>query len=74
MTTELTNIIQLIKAKEFELAYQLMIGNPWIYMDCSDEEFRDLYHAYYTWVERTSWHFRDRARYIDLWNTNNRYK
>lgn len=45
MTPELTNIIQLIKAKEFELAYQLLIGNPWIYMDCSDEEFAEINYA-----------------------------
>lgn len=39
MTQELTNIIELIKAGQYELAYELFKGNPSIYEDCSEEEF-----------------------------------
>lgn len=47
MDRELENIIELIKSKEFELAYQLLIGNPSIYMDCSDEDFAEIHQAFF---------------------------
>lgn len=47
MTQELTNIIELLKAEEFNLAYELLKGDPSIYEDCSDDEFFiDFYNCF----------------------------
>lgn len=75
MTKELTNIIQLIKAKEFELAYQLLIGNPWIYMECCIDDFNELFKAYKPEykdipLDHDDWIFTcpDRTSHIEYWS------
>lgn len=73
MTPELTNIIQLIKAKEFELAHQLLIGNPWIYMDCSINDFNMIWKAYKPEYENivldcNEWIFRELDRNVLIYD------